>query len=470
MIDITSKRKFSGCLLVHIKAKLQPILSFMGIDRATFWALSSKLWQMGSGLLTTLMVAKFFSQEEQGYYYTFLSVLSLQIFAEFGLGIVVSSNASHEWAHLQLDVRGHIRGNQDSLSRLIGLGGFAKKCYLKISAASLLLLLFGGSLFFLMKSSHNIDLWLLPWCFLSLLTAISLYLVPFWSILEGCNQVESVYMFRLAQTLIAGFVAWAAIYFGFGLWALSLAGFIGIFLILVLMYGRYKNFFARIFYSKSFGAKVNWRGDILPMQWRIGVSWIGGYLTFSLFVPVVFYFKGPILAGQTGMTLAFVSAVTGVISSWVSPKAPAFGILIAQSKFHELDRMFYQLSLRVILIAVSMAILIWLGIYFINELHFPLAERLLPPLPAAFFLGGAIVLCAGLPMSTYLRAHKKEPLLIVSILCGVFTSTSVFLSAKYSSINMMAFMYFLSISIFTPFIFLIWIKFRRENHIRGFEN
>ncbi len=446
------------------------ILSILGIDRATFWALSSKICLMGSGLVTTLMVAKFFSQEEQGYYYTFLSVLSLQIFAEFGLGIVVSSYASHEWAYLKLDDKGYIQGNQSSLSKLISLGNFAKKCYLKISTISFLVLLFGGGLFFSIKSSHNIHLWLMPWFLLSLLTAISLYLVPFWSILEGCNQVESVYILRLSQVLVTGLITWVAIYSGFGLWAMSLAGFVGVLLIFVLMRKRYKNFLCTIFYSERFGLKVNWKHDILPMQWRIGVSWISGYLTFSLFVPLIFYYKGPVLAGQAGMTLAFVSAVTGVIAGWISPKAPSFGILIAQSKFDELDTMFYRLSVRVTLVSISMAITIWLGIYFINIFGLPIAQRLLPPLPAAFFLGGAVVLCSGLPMSTYLRAHKKEPLLLISIFCGIFTSISVFFSAKYYSIDVMAIMYFLSILISTPFILLKWLNFRRQHHSINVKN
>jgi hypothetical protein len=459
-----------AALSVRIKNKFLLILRFLEIDRATFLAVSSKILLMGSGLVTTVMVANFFSQEQQGYYFTFLSVISMQIFAEFGLGIVVGSYASHEWARLKLDDRGCIQGNQDSLSRLMGLGGFAKKYYLNISVVCFLLLLFGGTFFFLMKSSHNIDLWLMPWCFLSLLTAMSLYMVPFWSILEGCNQVESVYILRLAQVLIAGLVAWVTIYLGFGLWAIPMSGFAGIILIIFLMFRRHNNFFNTIFYSKSSGAKLNWRDDIFPMQWRIGLSWISGYLTFSLYVPVIFYFKGPVLAGQTGMTLAFVSAVTAVISSLISPKTPLFGILIAQLKFNELDRMVYRLSLRVILIAISIASIIWLGIYLINVFQFPIAERLLPPLPSAFFLGGAVVLCAGLPMSAYLRAHKKEPLMPLSILCGLFTSTAVFFTVKFYSIDLMAIMYFLSILIFTPFIFLIWFNFRRKNHLGRFEN
>ncbi len=448
------------------RKKFTPLLSFLGIDKATFWALSSKLCLMGTALITTLLVANFFSKEEQGYFYTFLSALSLQVFVEFGLGIVVCSYASHEWAHLKLDSRGIIVGNQASLDRLISLGKFAKSCYFKISIISFLLLLFGGILFFLIKSSQNIDIWFLPWCFLSIVTAVSLYMVPFWSILEGCNQVENIYIYKLVQATVSGLVAWTTIYLGFGLLATSFASLAGIIVIIILMYRGYKNFFHTIFYRKSFETKLNWKHDILPMQWRIGVSWVGGYLTFSLIVPVVFYFKGPILAGQTGMTLVFVSAVTGVVSAWVAPKAPIFGMLIAQSEFDELDRIFYSLTLRVALIATSMAIFIWLGIYFINIFQIPIAERLLPPLPAAFFLSGAAVLSAGLPISTYLRAHKKEPLLLISILCGIFTSIAIFFATKYYSINVVAAMYLTSILVFTPFILLIWFRFRKKNHLR----
>jgi hypothetical protein len=123
----------------------------------------------------------------------------------------------------------------------------------------------------------------------------------------------------------------------------------------------------------------------------------------------------------------------------------------------------------VILVAISIAILIWLGIYLINLFQLPIAERLLPPFPAAFFLGGTVILCSGLPMSTYLRAHKKEPLLLISVLCGIFTISAIFISAKYYSINMIAIMYFTSILIFTPFIFLVWLRFRKKHHSRKLE-
>ena len=51
---------------------------------------------------------------------------------------------------------------------------------------------------------------------------------------------------------------------------------------------------------------------------------------FFVFVPVLFKYHGPLLAGQMGMTWSLVVILGLVSSSWLSPKAPVFGILIAK--------------------------------------------------------------------------------------------------------------------------------------------
>jgi len=59
--------------------------SFTGIDRAIFITLLGRGWNVGAGLLTIFLVAHFLTQEMQGYYYTFNSLIALQIFAELGI-------------------------------------------------------------------------------------------------------------------------------------------------------------------------------------------------------------------------------------------------------------------------------------------------------------------------------------------------------------------------------------------------
>src|SRR2546429_8571058 len=86
------------------------------VDRAVVYAALSKAWEMLAGVGTILMVGHFFSPEIQGYYYTFSSILALQVMVEMGLGTVIVQFASHEWSRLSLDENRRIAGDATALS------------------------------------------------------------------------------------------------------------------------------------------------------------------------------------------------------------------------------------------------------------------------------------------------------------------------------------------------------------------
>jgi len=133
--------------MFELKKLRVKVFQLLGIDRAVFFAISGKIWTMVAGLITTLLIASFFPPELQGYYYTFLSVLALQVFAELGLGTVISAYASHEWAKLAIDAQGRVSGDPDALSRLISLGRFALRWYLAAGAVVAIFLTLGGFFF-----------------------------------------------------------------------------------------------------------------------------------------------------------------------------------------------------------------------------------------------------------------------------------------------------------------------------------
>ena len=165
------------------------------------------------------------------------------------------------------------------------------------------------------------------------------------------------------------------------------------------------------------------------------------------------------------MTWAFVNALMVLASAWTAPKAPSFGMLIAQRKYVELDRMFGKLTLTVISLTVAGAIGIWSLVFFLNYLNYPLASRLLTPSITAYLLFASILYSMGLPMSAYLRAHKKEPLMILSIANGVCTAILVVILGKFYAANGVALGYLLVTTIVTPFVALIWYRSRAEWHI-----
>ena len=446
-----------------LKAFQLKFFDLLGIEKAIIFSVIGKIWLMGGGLVTTLLIAKWFSPALQGYYYTFTAVLAFQVFAELGLTTIITSFASHEWSKISLDQNGKIYGDADAISRLTSLGGFSFKWYLVAGALMALVLIIGGFIFFGARPNHAVN-WQEPWIVLCIVTGFSLLLMPILALLEGCNQVTNIYKYRLAQYVISSLAAWLSIYFDAGLWVASIAGAAGLLAMMLLVGRRYRAFLTTIFLHKSEGSRLKWREDILPMQWRIGLSWIAGYFIFGLFTPVLFYFHGPVVAGQMGMTWAFVNALMTMAAAWTLPKAPTFGILIAQRKYGELDLVFGKLTLTVIGVTVVGAVGIWSFVFLLNYLHYPLALRLLPPSTTAYLLFASIIYSMGLPMSAYLRAHKKEPLMMLSIANGLFTAILVVMLGKFYAADGVALGYLIATTIVTPFVVLIWYRRRAEWH------
>lgn len=440
------------------------ISHYLGLDRAVFFAIAGKIWGMGAGLLTTLLVAAFFTPALQGYYYTFFSVLALQVFAELGLGTVIGAHASHEWAKLTFDQGGRVSGDADALSKLTSLGRFALRWYAVVSVVVSIALFLGGFTFFGSTGWSEVSIWGAPWAMLCVVTGGNLCCMPVWALLEGCNQVANVYRYRLIQSVASSMAAWLAIYLGAGLWVCAIIALVTLIVTMLTVGRRYRRFIQQIMFGQAQGPQLNWRVDILPMQWRISLSWVSGYFAFSLFTPVLFHYQGAIVAGQMGMTWTLIAALTAVASSWVVPKAPVFGMLIAQHKYQELDKMFWRITRIVICITGAGALVVWGGIYALAALQHPFAERLLSPSAATYLLMATLLQVATVPMSIYLRAHKREPLLLVSVVSGMLTGIVVVVMGRFYSVEGVAIGYLVVTSLVAPFVALIWRHCRADWH------
>jgi hypothetical protein len=461
-IEMVKIRKLSS-----FSAVLKKLLCRAEFDRAVFFGFLAKLWGIATGPITILLIATKFTPELQGYYYTFGNLLALQVFVELGLGTVIIQFASHEWSKLDISKTGQIVGDEEALSRLVSLSKMSLKWYLIGSLIVILGLGIGGYLFFSQKPDSTIN-WVAPWLTLCLLTGITICLVPVWSLLEGCNQVANVYTYRFIQGLSMSLSIWLAILLGAKLWTASVSSIVGLVCASIFLWSRYRQFLKTLLFYRPVGPRIVWRLEILPMQWRIALSWISGYFVFSFFTPVLFKYHGAVIAGQFGMTWSLVGMIGAISGSWIAPKVPQFGMLIAQRKFQELDKLFWRITKIVIYIAILISIAIWFFVYMLNTLDYSLAvrfaARLLPPFPTGLFLIAQVLLVASLPFSSYMRAHKKEPLLFLSVIAGISTGLSTLILGKYYSAIGIAVGYLSVNSIIIPLVFLLWQRCRAEWH------
>ena len=84
------------------EGSIQRIKHFIGIDRAVFFTLASRVLQVVSSTGTVLLIIRYLSPVAQGYYYTLLSLVALQTIFELGFSFVILQLAAHETAHLTL--------------------------------------------------------------------------------------------------------------------------------------------------------------------------------------------------------------------------------------------------------------------------------------------------------------------------------------------------------------------------------
>ncbi len=412
-------------------------LGWIDIDRATVLGILARIWPLGAGTVNALLIASRFSPELQGYYFTFNNLLALQIFVELGLGTVIIQFTSHEWSRLGFDEHGGIVGNPEALSRLSSLAQAAFRWYTLAAALAALMLGLGGWTFFSRQPQVGID-WLGPWLALSILTGFRLFLVPIWSLLEGCNQVAQAYTYRLIQNVLSSLALWSALLLGARLWTGPVTSAVALAWGIFFLSWRYRPFI-RSLLAPARGPRVRWRADIWPLQWRIALTWLSGYFVFSLFTPVLFYFRGSVVAGQAGMTWSLVNALSAIAFLFVSTKVPRFGMLIARHAYGALDRLFLRSTLSSVVVASLGASVFGAGVYGLYAVDHPLAMRILPFAPTAMLLLAMVLNQIAFAMGAYLRAHKREPYLVILVVRAVVaTVTTLLLGSRFGATGVAA--------------------------------
>ncbi|HEX8280205.1 MAG TPA: hypothetical protein VF551_02410, partial [Chthoniobacterales bacterium] len=413
-----------------------------GVDRAVFFTLVGRGWSVVAGPLTLFFVARFLSKEEQGFFYTFSSVVGLHVFFELGLAYVIMQAVSHEKAHLDWTPAGTLVGDANAKARLASILRLALKWYLGVGALVFTALTIAGLLFFekYEPPGSTID-WRLPWVALVIATGLGLMLTPFYGVLEGCGEIAKIARLGVYKAILGSVVVWGALYTNLRLYAAPALTLISTGLVLCyLLTERRRRFFMDLFRTPiAPGGGVSWRYEILPFQWKISLSWLSGYFIFQLANPVMFRFHGAAEAGRLGMTMRIIDSITVLGAAWVSTKAAPFGSYVAKRDFAALDRVFWKASLQSVAVVTLGAVSFILLYYALAAYQAEFIHRLLGPLATCLLLANAIVSTVIFSQAMYLRAHKEEPFLINSVIGAIMVSAILyFLGRPFGALGISA--------------------------------
>lgn len=434
----------------------------LGLDFHVALTLLFRAWNIVAGAATVLLLPICLSPVEQGYYFTFASVLALQVFFELGLNQVLVQLVGHEIAHLKTSADGQMTGPTVHLERLRALVRLTRAWY---GVSALLFMSIGGlagAWFFWHRGGLPPTHWLGVWIMMVGATAVNLWFSPRLAVLEGCGRVGHVARLRLIQAM-AGYAAlWLLLFAGAGLWvavAVPAASALctGYWL---RRYGKTVDWLMRTGSVES--STLRWSNDVFPLQWRIAVSWVSGYFISNLFTPLIFSRYGAAEAGRLGLALTLFTAISTIGMSWVSAKAPVFAMHIARRERADLNHLFKTVAIRSLLFTAVACFAIIALTSLLAWMQVPFMHRIASPGVLIGLALTTVVNCAVFAAAVYMRAHREEPMLPISVTMAFLTAAAVYLGSMQGVLPMIAMYAGVTTVVALPWTATIFLKYYRR--------
>lgn len=398
----------------------------LGVDKAIAYSSGARIVQAFTGVGSIFFISTFLTGVEQGFYYTFGSILALQVFFELGLTGIMTQYVAHEASHLALDKSGEYHGENVYKSRLASLVHFCVRWYSVLSIVVFVSLIVCGYVYFgeYGDSQSSVVQWRLPWLLICIGTGLTLFQSPFTAIFTGLGFVKDTSKISFYQQLIIPAITWIGLACGFKLYVTGIGYLLSTFIWLGYTYKHKLLHIIKDLLKVQITYKVAYFKEIFPYQWKIALSWVSGYFIFQLFNPVLFATEGAVVAGQMGMTLSALNAIQTLSMSWINTKIPLYSSLIAQKEYDSLDTTFIRTLKQMVSICLILLVSFLMFMIILKESNFQingniLGSRFLDYIPMILMMIPVFLQQFTHSWATYLRCHKKEPFLLNSIVGGI---------------------------------------------------
>lgn len=421
------------------------------------YTLANKILGIIKGPITILLIFKFLSNNEQGIWFTFISLGALSVFAELGFTAIISQFISHEYAHLQIS-NGYIYGKRAVIDKLFSLIHYAIKLYIFIVPLGVIILFLAG---FYVFSNDQFNI-LLMWFFYSLIGGLQLFLSLLNSITQGFDKVALVQKNILLGGLIAPFTIWGGLCFNFGIMSLVAGSGIAAIVMMIFIFYANKKIWLQ-FLRHKLKYKYSWLNEIIPLQIKYGASFISGYFISYFYTPMIYKFEDPKVAGQFGLTISLLVMILTICMSWIEIKIPKMNILVAHKNQNQLQKIFKKEAKTSLTLFIIAIILFYLSILIINKYNF-YNERFLSPYNIFLLI---IIFIPNIFMDflgKYSRLHKAEPLYIMSLTTGLlyFIAINFLRLDSFHLVHLLYIILFINWFVALPFSYHVVKKFNIE--------
>ena len=365
-------------------------------------------------IITLYFITQYLTLEEQGWYYTFLSLSALIYLFDFGLSSALIHISAIKFTKFRWSQGGLIVGQNPNIFQDFINTAFFK--YIKLSLLYFVILLPLGTYYFHESENSQNYFWIIPWIIHIFLASLNLLCIPFMSIVEGTGNIKEIYTLKTLHISLGTLLCCLLIFFNYPLIAPSMV-LLSIFLItcLWLILFRKKN----IPKFDQLNKDHVWEKDTELFKNKVGITFLGAYIVAQIYTPILFYFEDSAIAGQFGLSLAIANMLGLVSNSWMTVNIPNMTKYVAKNEYVAFSilfrKSFIQSSLFLIL---STIVTIFLYIFLDG---YDILNRLLSYYN---FIGILFIIILNHLISSiiiYLRCFREEPLVTIHFTCSVLT-------------------------------------------------
>lgn len=394
------------------------------LDKPTLITILSRVSSAMLGVLVLFLLSQKLTQVEQGYYFTFYSVLALQFIFDLGFSTIIKQFVGSEVGKYKLAKQCGNENTEGSITdniKLLEMIRFIVKWYSLVVVAISIILIIIGLLFF-KQSEDNVN-WVFPWVVIVIFTSVNLFNLALLSVCEGLDKILQVSKVILLQSLIAPIGVIIALYFDLKLYSPS----VGLFIKILISFFGIVYIAGPILRTALFSADSNsfmWKKDMLPMQWRMFVSILCGYIILQMFTPLSFKFLGAIYAGQIGLSLNVIQLIVSISSVVYLIKVPVYSSLIGENKVAEANKLFQSNAKISFSLLATIFIMFLAFVYLSASFNLPyfteLTGRFLPLKELFLLCISYFIYMLFSSLASFSRCFKEELFLKQSILTSLF--------------------------------------------------
>lgn len=434
-------------------------MNFIVRDKALFNTFLNQLWRIVSGPLTLVLIPICLTPVEQGYWYTFISLSALAIFADLGFSNIVVQFVAHEFAFCSFDKNGILSGDEMHLQKIADLFRFCIKWMSFLVVIVFPCILLYGV--YILNSQNNTIDWVTPWLIYGSFSGLMFIYTIVFSFFEGCNLIEQIQFCKFKIGIGVTLITLIGLLFNLKLYTLAASYICSVFLGFYFI-NKYFRKNIKLLWNLSSVKKYSWSKEFFSLLWRYAISFSSSYFITQAFTLIAFHFANESFAGRVGISLTIWAVAYNISNSFILSNTTNFNILVGNKNFSELNKLFKKSFFRSIGFFVIVGILFF-GVFYNAYEFIYFFKRFISPFGMFILYLSYLLYFIVNSINIYVRSYKKEPMSLYFL----FQSIYVVISSYYFLVNWgenYFFLGFLTSYIFIlPIMIFFYIKYKKKS-------